>query len=166
MKNIFRVLFNIIIFAILTATNLNAFASQTATFLVSAQILPACTITAAPLNFLTYTSTADSKVNTTLTVICTPGTTYKVGLNKGVNGTATNARKMVGTTSSSNVLNYGLYLDAAYANNWDATAPNWATGTAALSGIPPLTVYGKIPAGQNSAVDNYTDTVTATVTFP
>ena len=65
-------------------------------------------------------------------------------------------------------LSYNLYLDAARVAVWgDGTGGSSHYGPV----VPPLvspvtvTVYGRIPAGQNVSVGAYTDTITATINF-
>jgi spore coat protein U-like protein len=61
-------------------------------------------------------------------------------------------------------LTYGLYSDAGRATVWgnSATTDVEHTGTGTLTAI---TVYGRIPSGQNVPAASYSDTVVATVTF-
>lgn len=66
------------------------------------------------------------------------------------------------------LLPYNLYLDAARVSVWgDGTS-----GTSRYGPLtPPLdvpitvTIYGRIPAGQDVSVGSYTDTITATINF-
>jgi spore coat protein U-like protein len=65
-------------------------------------------------------------------------------------------------------LDYNLYLDPARSTVWG----NGAAGTSRYQQLEPsegapttVTVYGRIPAGQNAHVGPYADTVIATVIF-
>jgi spore coat protein U-like protein len=101
----------------------------------------------------------------TLTLKCTAHPTpVIVDLNRG--GAPTfNPRIML---KAAEQLNYDLYMDAARTSIWgDGTS-----GTAHyVNNNPPngqpftLTVYGRIPAGQDVSAGAYADSVTATVTF-
>lgn len=166
MKNNLQVLWHVIIICILILSSSKIFATS-ATFTVNATILPLCAITNTQnLNFGNYLSTADSLATSTITLNCTPGSSYKVGLNAGATSGATvTNRQMKGVGTPTNILNYSLYKDTGRTSNWGNVAPDWQTGTAGLSSVV-LTVYGKIPLGQNSAVDTYQDTITVTLTFP
>ena len=129
---------------------------------VTATVLSFCTIGATPLTFGNYASLA-LPATSIVTVACTAGTTYNVGLDVGVGtGGTVAARKMSLLT---NTLSYGLYSDAGHLTVWGPTVgTNTVTGTA--SGLPqPLTVYGLIPAAQLAAPGAYVDTVTATITY-
>jgi spore coat protein U-like protein len=68
-------------------------------------------------------------------------------------------------TSGTKNLNYNLYINSTRTTIWgDGTA-----GSSTMSALPnsstTLTVYGQIPAGQDVPIGNYSDNITATVTF-
>ena len=137
-------------------------ATATSAIAVTATVLSFCTIAANPLSFGNYSSALVTG-STTVTVACTVGTTYNVGLDVGVGTGATVAvRKMTLLTST---LNYGLFREVGRTTNW---GPTIGTDTVAGTGTglsQVLTVYGEIPASQLSAPGAYTDTVTATITY-
>ena len=137
-------------------------ATATATIAVTATVFAACTISANALPFGTYTGGVNN-ATTTVTPFCTLGTPYTVSLDAGTGAGATvAARKM---TLSSNTLTYSLYSDSAHSVVWGTTiGTNTVAGTGSGLGQP-LTVYGQIPASQNVQAGNYTDTVTATLTY-
>src|ERR1700712_1858098 len=103
-------------------------ATATATMAVSATVLSFCTIAALPLAFGSYSSVVLAATST-LTVACTTGTTYNIGLDNGGGTGATPAiRKMSYLT---NTLNYSVYSDAAHSTVWGPTVgTNTVTGTA------------------------------------
>lgn len=145
-----------------------AASAQTAqtTMDVSATVVEACVVTATNLAFGSYDPTAPSPTDaaSSVTVTCTPGTGFTVGLNVGTTSGATvTSRQMA---SGSNRLGYGLYQDAARSVNWGNT-PGTDTPAAATADLSPsvLTVYGRVPAQQAVAVGSYTDTVTITVSY-
>lgn len=155
--------------AILVSTSLvpAAHASSTATALmpVTATVLSACGVVAAPLVFGNYDPTSASALtaNTSVLVTCTFGTPYNVGLSQGLGTGATiTNRKMM---SGSNTLTYQLFKDAAFSLNWGQTiGTDTAIGTG--TSLPQsLTVYGRIPASQAAPQGLYADTVTVTVTY-
>jgi spore coat protein U-like protein len=141
-------------------------ATATTTFPVTATVLKACVVSANPLSFGSYDPTATTPLDatTTLSVLCTVGSSFTVGLNAGTGtGSTVAARKM---TNGANTLGYALYQEAARANNWGNT-PGTDTPPATTAPVlaTSLTVYGRIPAGQNVAAGGYTDTVTVTVNY-
>jgi spore coat protein U-like protein len=151
----------------LAAVSGPAFAASTqqTTFKVTADVAANCTIAAADLDFAAY-DPAGSAVpgQSQITVNCTNGTTWNVGLNAGVfSGATTTTRKMTGPGSFA--LAYGLYTDASHTTNWgNVVGTDTKSGTG--SGVDQiLNVYGLVPAAQNVGAGHYEDTITATVTF-
>ncbi|MFB9059440.1 MULTISPECIES: Csu type fimbrial protein [Sphingobium] len=141
-------------------------ATTTTTFPVTASVLTACAVSANPLNFGNYdpTSATPLDATTNLSVLCTVGTSFTVGLNAGAaSGATVTARRMV---NGANILNYALYREAARTNIWGNT-PGTDMPPATTAPILPtaLTVYGRIPAGQNVPAGGYADTVTVTVNY-
>ncbi len=141
-------------------------ATTTTTFPVTATVLKACVVSANPLSFGNYDPTATSPVDasTTLSVLCTVGTSFTVGLNAGTGSGATvTTRRM---TSGANTLDYALYQETGRTNNWGNT-PGTDTPLATTAPIlaSTLTVYGRLPASQNVPVGSYADTITVTVNY-
>ncbi len=138
--------------------------TSTATITVTATVLSFCTISAAPLAFGNY-STAQANTTSLLTISCTTGTTYTIGLDAGAGSGATFATRLMGGTTAGSTLGYSIYSDAGRTTVWGNTiGTDTVAGTG--TGLPQqLTAYGSIPAGQLSAPGLYTDTVTATLTY-
>lgn len=137
-------------------------ATVTTTFTVSANVASTCEVSALPLPFGLYSGTL-VQATSAITVSCSNGIAYNVGLNQGLYGASTTTRQMKAGGSAS-LLNYSLFQDAGYSINWDDVAPGWVSGVG--TGAPQiLTVYGQIPAGQFSTPDGYSDTITVTVNF-
>lgn len=137
-------------------------ATANSSMAVSATVQAACSISANPLAFGTY-SASQVDASTTLSVSCTNTTTYNVGLDAGGGTGATVAnRKMI---NGSQTLGYGIYSDSSRSTVWGATVgTNTVAGTGTGS-AQTLNVYGRIPAGQLPPPGAYTDTVTATITY-
>lgn len=82
-------------------------------------------------------------------------------------------RKLTNIANSAYTLNYNLFIDNTYQTVWG----NGTGGTQSVNGnialdllglAPPLsmTIYGRIPSGQNTTPPGtYTDTITVTVTY-
>ncbi|HEV8694388.1 MAG TPA: spore coat U domain-containing protein [Lysobacter sp.] len=154
----------------------NAFAAQTSgSFNVTASVANSCKVTStsdiafgpydpAVANFSTALDATGS-----VSVRCTRGTAADVALNEGANkgGASTCAaplRRM--SDGGTERLGYEIYLDAAHTTAWGCDAANDQPFTFAASNVPTTkTTYGSIPAGQDVAAGNFSDTVTVTVTF-
>lgn len=143
--------------------------TSTADLGVSANIADGCTISALPVAFGTYDTigvnvSTDRTAEGSVTVLCTSGASASVGLGQGLNAVGnvpvTPVRQMV---SGASLLSYQLYSDTERAVVWGATT---SAVTALADGASHvMTVYGKIPAGQNKPAGAYADTVVATITF-
>lgn len=144
--------------------------TSTANLSVTASVSANCSITTNAVAFGTYDPivtnastalTASGVVNTT----CTNGASATITLGQGANpGTGSTAsapvRRMANGT---NYLSYGLYSNSSYTTTFDGTTGVTVTGTGAQVAT---TVYGSVPAGQNTLpAGSYSDTVIATVTF-
>jgi spore coat protein U-like protein len=137
--------------------------SNTQSLQLTAQINPTCSISANALTFPNYAGALVTG-STTLSVSCTNTTWYNVGLNAGTGsgGSDTNPRMMTGPGGRH--LKYSLFSDSGRTTNWGNSAPNWVFGIGTGS-AQTLTVYGQIPANQNTISGTYTDTIIATVNY-
>jgi len=133
-------------------------------FTIQANHIGSCTVTATDMNFGSLTLlTANSDATSTVSVTCTSGASYNVGLNGGLSG-ATNPtlRKM---TLGVNEITYGLYQNAARSTPWgDTIGTNTVVGTGTGS-AQTLTVYGRIPPQTTPIAGSYSDTIIVTVTY-
>lgn len=140
--------------------------TATTTFPVTATVLTSCSVTADPLAFGSYNPTAATPLDatTTLSVLCTVGTSFTVGLNAGTAAGATVTTRQM--SNGTNRLNYALFQEAGRTTNWGNTpGTNTPAPTTAPVAATALTVYGRVAAGQNVPAGNYTDTITVTVNY-
>src|SRR6476646_136457 len=119
-----------------------------------------CAISSTDVAFGSYYGST-IRVTAILNVNCNPNADYSIGLDTGTGpGATVTARSMI---SGSNVLQYGLYSDAAFTQNWGNTpGTGWVTGTG-NGGNQLLYVYAQLPANQFPPVNTYVDTITATI---
>ena len=140
-------------------------AEQTTTFDVQIVLEAACGVSADQLlDFGTaglLSSAVDSDAD--ITVLCTEGVVYDIGLSAGDNGGGvTTARKML---NGANDVTYDLFSDAGRSSHWGDiidTDTVSATGTGANQ---TFTVYGRVPVQDTPPAGTYTDTITVTVTY-
>ena len=94
-----------------------------------------------------------------VTLSCPLNTTWKVGLDQGLNYDGTTRRMRNGT----DYIAYELYQDASYNKTWTNTNTSPGVGT---NGTQIIQIYGKVP---QSAVmvpaGEYQDTITVTLTY-
>lgn len=157
----------------LGSTALAQAGTATANLTVQITITASCTINAATLDFGSNPGTtlvaANVDASTTVSVTCTNGSPYSIGMDNGTNASGSQRRMR----SGSNFLNYNLYVDAARTNAW-TTAASASTCTTANScalgtgnGSPQsVSIYGRVPSiGTAPPTGTYTDTVTMTITY-
>jgi spore coat protein U-like protein len=144
-------------------------ATATDNLVVTADVIATCTILAAPVNFGTYDvgSAVDHDATGTVTINCSNGSAVYVMLGEGLQpnaGSLPAAPMREMSAGGTDVLTYGLFMDAGHTANWGNTQVSGMarTGTGAADAI---TVYGRIPAGQGVLSGTYTDTVIATVEY-
>jgi spore coat protein U-like protein len=140
--------------------------SVSTTFSVSAHVDPSCDVTATNLEFGNYFDGASTPTDaqSTVEVKCVSGLSYDVGLGNGghASGSGNYIRHMQ-RNGGSELLHYGLFIDAARNNPWFMTT-NFQTGTG--TGVfQSYNVYGRITVGQNVPTGDYSDTVTVTVSW-
>lgn len=150
--------------ACLAAFGAASAATDTTNMTVKITVTATCDIhTVAPtdVDFGSVASTATNVASTggVLSVKCTTGTPYTIGLDNGLNFSTTRQMK----NGTANFVGYGLFRDAAFASAWGSTVPLSASGTG-NGANQNFTVYGRVPSAA-SAAGAYTDTVVATVTY-
>lgn len=141
----------------------SAQSTETSNMAVSASVSSVCSVSAGALAFGEVATSGATDGTATITVNCTAGGAYTVGLNDGANADAGQRRLL----SGSDVLNYDLFKEALHLNRWGNS------GAALVSGVglgidQSLPVYGQIASGQTLASGNgtpYTDTILVTLTY-
>ena len=131
--------------------------------LPAAEVFAACTITAVTsLVFGTYNGTTNTVTGSFSVGNCQASRrSYTATLSAGSSGNAGN-RTM---KSGSNLLLYNLYTDSLYSTVWPSTGPG-VSGTGSTSSSGALkTIYGRIPAGQDVSVGNYSEPTPLTITI-
>jgi spore coat protein U-like protein len=138
---------------------------------VGATVAANCTISTAPVAFGSYDPVAGATIdlNGTVTVACTTGSATTITLGQGLNadnGSSEDAplRRMEHTVTADTFLSYQLFTTAGRNVVWGNTLATSVAheGTGTTVGI---SVFGRLPSGQNVPVGTYSDTVIATVTF-
>lgn len=136
---------------------------QSTSLPITANIQASCTVSAATVAFGTYDPTANSDQNGSITIQCTKGTAATISLDDGLHS----AGRQMKHLTLADELTYQLYSDNVGGTVWGSGGGGTAVAYAATtSAATILTVFGRIPAGQNNAsVGDYSDTVAVTVTF-
>ncbi|WP_227978357.1 Csu type fimbrial protein [Arenimonas daejeonensis] len=133
------------------------------TFQAHLLLNPACTVSAAPLDFGTVGALTGHNATSNIAVTCTRSAAYSIALNGGtVTNTVANRQMRLG--AGPNTVSYQLYRDAGRTLVWGNTAGNvvGGTGNGLAQSVP---VYGRVPPQAAKPTGTYEDTVTATVTY-
>lgn len=136
--------------------------AQIRQLVVKATVAAACTISALPLDFGTYSGT-QLDVNGALTVTCTNTTAYYVNLSDGLHYDGNHLPRARGPGGV--MLSYTMFRDAAHSRRWGNTLHFDGVAGTGNGKAQPLTVYGRVFAGQYVTPGNYSDTIVATVTY-
>jgi spore coat protein U-like protein len=140
-----------------------AAASFLLVLLVTARAEANCTISTTSVAFGSYDvfSATPRDATGTVQIDCAPRENIQVWLSRG-SSSVFSPRTL---RSGLNVLDYNLFRNAARTQVWG----DGSAGTSIFSGnnirSTTQTVYGRVPAAQDAAVGNYTDTIVATVIF-
>ena len=151
-------------------------ASKNAQFQVSATVVANCTISATDLAFGNYdpvvannTTGADVYGTSTVTVACTKGApNVWIGLDAGANAASATGTTRAMSAAGGNYLNYDLYTanpNPAPGSVWGNTQATGKSYVAASKAATAISVFGRIPKGQDAAAGSYTDQVTATINY-
>lgn len=144
-------------------------ATATGSLNVKLTITAECKVAAGGTALLDFGTTGviDKNIDKTakISVQCTNGTSFRVGLSAGttIGGTVA-VRKMSGTPATSTV-DYLLFLDAGHTKNWGNTDGLDTYTDIANGSVKELTVYGRVPPQTTPAKGDYSDTVAITIYY-
>jgi spore coat protein U domain-containing protein, fimbrial subunit CupE1/2/3/6 len=151
----------------------------TSTLTAQSSVATNCSLATSPVAFNTYdpigaNATAALNATGSITITCVKGTTPTISLSLGANASGS-TRRMRRGGGGGFFLTYELYQPPSNVPNTPCSFPAsavWRTGgnrfnPSAAPDKNPRVYYicGTVPAGQNPAIGNYSDTVVATVTF-
>jgi spore coat protein U-like protein len=137
----------------------------TANFNVNVTVLTTCSVKAADLTFGSYVGDKLDVTSAGITVTCSNGTPYNVGLDLGKNSGSGNTRYMLNTTDNKTTLGYALYSNAGDSTPWNNASGSTVAGVGTGSAQAALPVYGEIPAGEAVVAGSYADIIGVTVTY-
>jgi spore coat protein U-like protein len=118
----------------------------------------ACTVSASGVSFGVDVPTTPANSTGTVTPNCDSGA-YQISLSAGTSAGATQTGRLLTGPGGAEIA-YSLSTDSGHTMNWGNNVPG-GTGNGTAQ---PVTVYGRIVAGQYVAPGSYSDSITATVT--
>jgi spore coat protein U-like protein len=128
---------------------------------VTSSIESSCSVTAAALDFGAYHG-KQRDVTGGITVACTKGIPYHIGLDNGLHYSAPYRRLKHRT--GADYLTYELYRDAARTARWGSDEAS----DVQMSGdgtVQHFNVYGRVPGGQTGPAGSYSNTTAVIVDF-
>ena len=140
--------------------------SDTDTFEVRATVLASCDVDASDLAFGNYDPVAASNLDaeTTLSITCTNGTPYYVGMSLGGGSGASMATRRMTRSGGAQTLDYVLYQDTQRTILWGNTGVDRLSGTGNGTANT-LHLYGRVPMQQTAPAGAYTDNIVVTVSW-
>lgn len=137
-------------------------------FQSNAVISSSCLLSASAVAFGAFTPTATAttlSANGTVSATCSNGVTYALALDAGTKGTIGTREMGGGNVANADKLAYNIYTTTAktviFGDGTTGSKIN-STGTGAAQAI---TVYGGLLTNQYVTPDNYSDTLTVTMTY-
>jgi spore coat protein U-like protein len=134
------------------------------TFEATANVLPSCSVSAGDMTFPDGLSpTRDITAVSQLSIACTGGASYEVGLSAGTGAGATiAARKMTGPGGAT--IMYSLYKDASNQQLW-GDMPGFTSTGSGDGGAQTLRVYGLAPRQSAPAPGRYADVINVVISY-
>ncbi len=118
-------------------------------------------------SYSVFSQTPDNATGSFTVSKCAPkSASYTATISTGNGSYATRTMTLAGGTET---LAYNLYTSSAYTTVWGDG--NGGTGSVSGNGGSgktsgnPITIYGRIPAGQDVSAGSYSDSLTITITF-
>lgn len=125
-----------------------------------------CLVDTTEVSFGIYDTFSKAPLDATgrVTVVCDGAFRFSVKLDKGQNSLGSFNPRVMRAAGAEVGLNYNLFTNSARQIIWGDDTGNTRMSTGAADRVQaPLTVYGRIPAGQRIPAGNYTDRINVTV---
>ncbi len=141
--------------------------SKTAASAMSLTVEAECTVSVDDISFDTIgLMTANDDVQANLSVKCTKGAPYQIGLDKGTTATGTVADRLLANSTSAATAHYQLYQNSGRTTVWGDTQGTNTMDVAASTGAgETIPNYARVPYPQNILAGSYADSVTATIWY-
>lgn len=134
-----------------------------ASLLVQASVVPRCTVSASTLDFgVIGTITQSIDATNQLSLVCSAGAAYSIGLDNGRTGNAPDRRQL---RKDRDTVTYGLYRDPGRVLPWGNSEGSDTMGGTGTGATQRYIVYGRVPIQPSPVPGNYSDTVVVTVTY-
>lgn len=125
-----------------------------------------CSVDATPMIFGMLESFPGPAVDSSgsVTVNCNASASYIIRLDAGLHSNGQFITRRMSLHQASGFLDYNLYRDAARTLIWgDGMGGSSSVQGSSTGGIQTTSIYGRVNAGQNLQVGDYSDIITVTV---
>jgi len=148
-------------------SNAQAHVTATAGMVVGIEIVAACTVSVADLNFGAYASNSKTSVQgqTTIQLRCGAGAVAELSLDAGSGPGATTSNRRLEQDSGKGRLDYDLFQDPGRTIHWGNRSGVDTLEVVATGAQQTVPIYGQIPAGQRALEGTYSDTITLRVQY-
>ena len=137
-----------------------------APFTISALNTNSCNISTTPMSFGTRTDLNSAQTaSNQISVTCTNGVKYSLGLNNGSNGGTSPSNRFMANAASSQKIIYGIYQNSSLTQQWGSTAGTDVVSGTATGLTQVYNAYGQIPVQLTPLGGSYADTVVITLTY-
>lgn len=131
-------------------------------FTVQVNNISECRVTTTALDFGALNDlNALVDATNTITVNCSKGVRYTVGLNNGSSGSTNPAARRMRSATTTDSVTYGIYTNANRTSVWTANSVSDNSNGSQRT----YTGYGRIPVQVTPASGAYSDTIVVTVTY-
>jgi len=133
---------------------------------VRIELVAACSVSAADLDFGAYVSNSPTAVlgQTNISLNCGFGQSAEISLDAGTGPGPTTNRRMEGTGAIGRI-SYDLIQDPGRTIHWGDRSGSDTLEVVTTGAAQAIPIYGQIPAGQREQSGTYTDTITIRVLY-
>jgi spore coat protein U-like protein len=141
--------------------------TATAGMVVGVEIVAACTVSVADLDFGAYASNSKTPVQgqTTIQLHCGAGAVAELSLDAGSGPGATTSNRRLEQDAGRSRLDYELFQDPGRTIHWGDRSGTDTLEVVTTGTQQTVPIYGQIPAGQRAPEGTYSDTITLRVQY-
>ena len=134
---------------------------------VRMEVVTACRVSVSDLAFGSYTSNSTTPVQgqTTIQLLCAPGTTAEISLDAGSAPGGNTSRRNLQQDSGNDRMDYDLFQDPGRTIHWGDRSGNDTKEVVTADAPLMVPIYGEIPGGQRVREGTYSDIITVSVSY-
>jgi len=134
---------------------------------VRMEVVTACSVSVSDLDFGSYTSNSTNPVHgqTTIQLLCAPGTSAEISLDAGTSPGGGTSRRNMQQDAGNDRMDYDLFQDAGRTIHWGDRSGNDTKEVVTADAPLTVPIYGEIPSGQRVRDGTYSDVITVSVSY-